>query len=56
MMTEEKSAMRYILLRDCNILSCGADLPPVGNAERFRAASDTEVINDDLEKKDRIIR
>ena len=35
---------RHILLCGCNVLSCGADLPPEGKAERLRAVSDSEVV------------
>ena len=52
-MTEEKSATSYLLLCGCNVLSCGADLPPEGNAERLlpEDVCGTKVV-DDLGRKE----
>ena len=54
MMIEGKSAVRCIVLHGCNILSCGADLPPEGNAERLlpEDVCGTKVV-DDLGQKER---
>ena len=54
-MTDQKFATRYILLCGCNVLSCGADLPPEGNAERLlpEDVCGTKVV-DDLGQRDEI--